>query len=160
MPKPRIYVETSVISYLTARPSNDIINLSRQRASQMLWQAQDRFELVISAVVLNECRMGNARAAALRLACAQPLPVLATTDEALQLAMTLLRKRALPKDALADATHIAIAAVFEVQAIASWNFRHIASAWARSRIESALRDLGYNSPIIATPEELIEHSAN
>jgi predicted nucleic acid-binding protein len=160
MPKPRIYVETSVISYLTARPSRDVVNIVRQAASQALWNAGgQRFELVISELVLAEAQQGDPQAAALRLAQAQTLPLLDMLPEAADIATQLTQGGALPPAAYTDGVHIALAVLHEVDAIASWNFRHIASAWARSRIEHALQSLGYASPIIATPEELMEDAS-
>lgn len=154
--KHRIYVETSVISYLTARPSRDLSLAARQQSALALWDAQSRYTLLISDLVLMEAQAGDAQAAAARLACLEGLAILPLDDDAKSLAAELLARRALPEKAYADALHIGIAASHGVEVIASWNFRHIASVWARSRIESALADLGFGACRIATPEELVE----
>jgi predicted nucleic acid-binding protein len=154
--KPRIYVETSVISYLTARPSRDLITAGRQQGSLELWRSQDRYELVISDLVLAEASAGDAQAASQRRAWLQNLHVLGIDDDAQALADALIARNALPAVAYPDALHIAIAASNAIEVIASWNFRHIASVWARSRIETALSELGYAHCRIATPDELIE----
>jgi predicted nucleic acid-binding protein len=153
--KTRIYVETSVVSYLTARPSRDPIKAARQLQAQALWNAQDRFKLVISPAVLDEASRGHPSQAALRNSTIQALTVLSLNDEASYLAELLLQRKALPTKALADAVHIAIATSHKIQIVASFNFRHLASVFARAKIETTLRQLGYEPPLIATPEGIL-----
>ena len=154
--KPRIYVETSVVSYLTARPSRDLTVASRQQSSLQLWDSQDRYELVISDLVLAEASSGDAVAAQTRRAWIDKFLVLPIDDDAQAVADALVAFAALPASAYADALHIGIAASHQIEVIASWNFRHIASVWARTRIETALVRLGYSNCRIATPDELTE----
>lgn len=154
--KPRIYVETSVISYLAARPSRDMSVAARQQSSLDLWDSQDKYELVISDLVLSEAAGGDSRAATARRAWLGELFVLSIEPTAQAIADALVAKSAMPAAAYADALHIGIAASHKIEVIASWNFRHIASVWARSRIEAALAELGYGACHIATPDELIE----
>ena len=153
--KPRIYVETSVISYLTARPSRDPVNAVRQLQAKALWNAQDRFSLVISPAVLDEAMQGHPGQAELRIQAIASLPVLSLTTEASYLAQLLLDRKALPSKALADAVHIAVATTHKIKVVASFNFRHLASVFARAKIEQTLRQLGYEAPHIATPEEIL-----
>ena len=152
----RIYLETSVISYLAARPSDNAVNASRQHFSYQLWQNRDRLGLVISEAVLAEAAVGDAQAADNRLVFCRALPRLDLPPGALHLAEQLVAKRALPAKAFTDAMHIAIAALHEVRLIASWNFRHIAGPLARRKIEQALAELDQFVPTIATPEEILE----
>ena len=154
--KPRVYVETSVISYLAARPSRDLNVAARQQSSMDLWDSQNRYELVVSDLVLSEASSGDVKAAAARRAWFTDLFVLPIHPDAQTIADALVAKGALPAAAYADALHIGIAASHQIEVIASWNFRHIASVWARTRIEAALTELGYGACHIATPDELIE----
>ena len=153
--KPRIYVETSVISYLTARPSRDLVKASRQLQAKALWGAQHRFSLMVSPAVIDEALRGSPAAAALRQQALVDLPVLALTQEASYLAQLLLDRKALPSKALADAVHIAIATTHKIKVVASFNFKHLAGVFARAKIENTLRQLGYEPPMIATPEEIL-----
>ena len=153
--KPRIYVETSVISYLTARPSRDLVKASRQLQAKALWNAQQRFSLLVSPAVIDEALRGSPAAAALRQQALVGLPVLALTQEASYLAQLLLDRKALPSKALADAVHIAIATTHKIKVVASFNFKHWAGVFARAKIENTLRQLGYEPPMIATPEEIL-----
>jgi predicted nucleic acid-binding protein len=83
------------------------------------------------------------------------LPVLKLESEASFLAQLLLQRKALPSKALADAVHIAIATTHKIRVVASFNFRHLAGVFARAKIELTLRQLGYEAPLIATPEEIL-----
>jgi predicted nucleic acid-binding protein len=154
--KPRIYIETSVISYLTARPSLDAINAARQYESLRLWSATARYELVASSLVVDECSAGDADAAQRRLVFCKSLPLLPIPDSAAQTAQTMVDDGAFPESAFADALHVAIAAHHQCAAIASWNYRHLANTWARQRVEQSLRKIGLAVPQISTPDALVE----
>ena len=154
--KPRIYVETSVISYLAARPSADAISATRQHFSFQLWQRRETMALLISEAVVTEAAMGDGVAAQTRLTYCDALSLVAMPDGVDAVVQHLLRSKALPAKAFTDAVHIAVAALHEIEFIASWNFRHIACALPRRNIEYALAALGVSVPTIATPEEILE----
>ncbi len=126
--KPRIYVETSVISYLAARPSADTISATRQHFSFQLWQRREALDLLISEAVVAEASAGDATAAQTRLTYCAALPVLELPPDIEVVVQHLLRAKAIPAKAYTDAVHIAIASLHEIEFIASWNFRHIAGA--------------------------------
>ena len=153
--KPRVYLETSIISYMVARPSRDPIQAARQLQAKAFWNAGNRFTLLVSPVVIDEASRGHAGQAVKRLALINTLQVLSVLPEAEYLAQLLIERKALPTQAVADAAHIAIATIHQVKAVASFNFRHIAGAFARRNIELTLRQLGYEPPVIATPEEIL-----
>lgn len=109
--KPLVYLESSVISYLCARPSRDVIVAGRQAASHEWWDNhRTRFRLCVSALVEHEVGRGDAIAAALRLARLVHIPRLVITDEALALAKALVAEGAVPIGSEEDALHIGIAA--------------------------------------------------
>ena len=154
--KPRIYVETSVISYLAARPSSDAINATRQHFSYQLWQKRRQLDLLVSDAVLTEVQIGDDDAVRNRLVYCNALALLDVHRDVEDMVMHLLRKKAVPAKAFTDAVHIAIATLHKVQFIASWNFRHIVGAVARRKIELALTEVTPFVPVIATPEEILE----
>lgn len=135
--KPRIYVETSVISYLAARPSADAISATRQHFSFQLWQRREALDLLISEAVLAEAAAGDATAAQTRLTYCAELPLLELPEDVEAVVQHLLRAKAIPTKAYTDAVHIAIASLHQIEFIASWNFRHIAGALPRRNIELA-----------------------
>lgn len=153
--KTSIYLESSVISYLAAKPSRDPVKAARQLQARALWNAKNNYDLVVSTAVIDEISQGNPAQAGLRRELIQPLRILSITSETDSLAVELLRRKALPAKAFADAVHMAIATTHRIGVMASFNFRHLASVFAKAKIEQTLRDLGYSPPLIATPEEIL-----
>ena len=153
----RIYVETSVVGYLTSRLSRDLIVAGHQQITQEWWASRrDRFELFISQTVIEEVAAGDSEAAQQRLAVIEGLPLLEITEEAIALAKDLIRIGPLPEKAEVDALHIAVAVTNRVNYLLTWNCKHLANAALRTRIEYVCRLRGYEPVIICTPEELLE----
>src|SRR5437867_699671 len=110
-PKPAVYVETTIISYLTAWPSRDVVRLAQQQQTKEWWDtSRNSFELVCSELVIQEASAGDASAAAPRINALQGLRLLAISAQAPSLAARLAREIRLPPRAFADALHVSIAA--------------------------------------------------
>jgi predicted nucleic acid-binding protein len=155
MDKAAIYIETSLVSYLVARPSRDIIVAAHQQLTSDWWDNHSHhYDLFISQVVLDEARAGEKQEAAKRLAAIQDLPLLEINEDVIQLAESLVESNAVPKKAAQDALHIAIACVNGMDYLLTWNCKHIANAKMRSKIDKVCREAGYVPTIICTPEEL------
>ena len=156
--KPRVYLETTVVSYLTARPARDVVIAGHQQSTRDWWEvASEKFELVISELVREEAGAGDPDAVRARLTLLASLALLDATEEAQELAERLVSASAVPEAATRDAAHIAIAAANGIEYLVTWNFRHIANAVTRPQIESVCRQAGFESPVICTPEELMEN---
>ncbi|MCI5131721.1 MAG: PIN domain-containing protein [Candidatus Electrothrix sp. EH2] len=153
--KRRVYIETSVISYLTARPSKTIIGAAHQQLTQTWWKQRDNYELVISQAVRQECAAGNAEAAQRRLVALKELDMLEVTEEMITLAEEMIARRLIPAKALEDALHIAVATLHHVDFLLTWNCRHIANPVIQEGIAEYLEQQGRFLPIICTPEELL-----
>lgn len=155
--KPKVYIETSVISYLTARPTNDLRAMANQTATLEWWDNhRAQYDLVISELVVAEASLGHPEAAERRLAAIAGLMELQATEETRTLGKQLVQLGALPEKAELDAYHVAFAAVNGISYLLTWNCAHIANAHARPKIEAACRALGYEPPVICTPDELTE----
>lgn len=155
--KRRVYIETSVVSYLASRPSRDLVVAGRQQLTHTWWEVRrPAFDLVISQVVLDEVRAGDPNAAQRRLAFMADLPLLDVTTATAELAATLIERVPLPTHAAADAAHMAVAAFHGVDFLMTWNVAHIANATLRRRVEDICREQGYGAPILCTPDELME----
>jgi len=152
----RVYLETTVISYLAARASRDVVIRAHQEVTRAWWLKRRKyFEVVVSDVVLEELGRGNKTAAASRLAYARNLSVVLSAEPAMVLARLLLKKRAVPAVAEVDALHIGVAVANGADYLLTWNCRHIANAEMRAKIGAVCRDAGYEPPVICTPEELM-----
>ena len=155
--KPRVYIEPTVISYLAARPSSNPVLAARQRASQQLWEDYaDRFEFVISDIVNNEVRLGDANAAQRRLEVISSLRVLEILPEVDVLGQKLLGTGAVPRNSEPDAQHIAIATVHGVEYLVSWNHKHIVNENKREHINQVCQAAGFQPTTLCTPIELME----
>jgi predicted nucleic acid-binding protein len=153
---PRLYLETSVVSYLTARPSTNIITAAHQLITARWWShRRAHFELLISELVLEEAARGDADAAAKRLEALEGIPLLGVTPAVSELAGSILRAHLLPAKAFPDALHIAIASVHAIEYLLTWNCSHIANAELLPRVTVLVEETGFNMPFVCTPEELL-----
>lgn len=152
-----IYIETSIISYLRARPSAQIVSAAKQIVTRRWWdEERHNYQLVISQYVLDEVSAGNPVLAAERLACLDDVPVLESPPEIATMADRLIASALLPAKARLDALHICTAAFHRLDYLLTWNCAHIANARTLPRIRDILNDLGYELPIVCTPEEMTD----
>ena len=150
-----VYLETTIPSYLTSRPSRDLVVAAHQQITHDWWtQARSRFDLYLSEGVLEEIRAGDPEVAARRIAVVQGLPVLALNDEVRQLARVYSTRLGLPPQAGADLVHIAFAVAYNLDYLVTWNCKYIANGQVIYRLIETNRELGKQTPLILTPEEL------
>ena len=150
-------METTVVSYLTARPSRDVVVAGHQQVTRDWWETRrSAFDVYVSQLVVREAREGDPEAAGRRLSVIDELALLDVTSEAEALAFALVEGGVIPSNAGADALHIAVAAVHGVEYLVTWNMAHIANAQLRPGIEEVCRRAGFEPPILCTPEELME----
>ena len=150
-----VYLETSIISYLVARPSRDLIVAAHQQITQEWWQFRDEYELIVSELVVAEASRGDTTASGQRLAILKEVKRLALSEQARTFARQLVSARLVPTNAAADALHIAAAATGGADFLLTWNCAHIANATTRPIIEGWFRARGIMPPVICTPEELL-----
>jgi hypothetical protein len=155
-PITKVYIETSVVSYLTARRSTDVIILGHQQITQEWWALRKKyFGLYISQLVRKEASAGDAQAAAKRLAILQDIALLQSNNKVIELAQQIVLQNVLPKKAADDAIHIALATIHQMDYLLTWNCKHIANAELQKAISKICHQRGYEKPILCTPEELM-----
>ena len=154
--KPRVYIETTVISYLAARQTRDLIVAARQEITWEWWQEnRSGFELYVSQHVLREAGAGDTDAARRRLEIVDGFPRLELKPEVLALAHRLVESGPIPANAAEDALHISLATVHGMDYLLTWNCRHIANATIRNSVTEIANNEGYQCPVICTPGELL-----
>jgi len=153
--KRKVCAETSVVSYLTARPSKTIIGPAHQQITLAWWETRNEYELLVSLAVLRECGAGDPDAAEKRMAVLADVPLLLITEQALHIAESLVGHGILPLKAAEDALHIAVATVSGMDYLLTWNCRHIANPEIQIRIAEQFEQIGLFLPFICTPEELL-----
>jgi hypothetical protein len=156
MANPKVYVETSVVSYLVALGSRDLVLAAHQEVTRSWWAARGTFDIYISQFVLDEASAGNPEAAGRRMHVLQEFPLLDVTDESVALAARLVTDGGLPIKARVDALHVAVSTVHGMDYLLSWNCTHIANATLRGKIELICRSAGFEPPVICTPLELVK----
>lgn len=151
-----VYIETTIISYLAAHPSRDLITAAHQQITHTWWQERrPEFSIFASQVVLDESAAGDPEMASKRMEILEGVSLLEVTPAVAELAAALITRLPLPPRAGADAAHIAVAAYHGMNYLLTWNCAHIANAVLRPRIEKICREQGYSAPVLCTPEELL-----
>ncbi len=156
MAKKRVYVESSVISYLTARPAKKPIPRLRQLVTVDWWECRHQWNLFVSTAVMREIRDGDPEAAIKRLEKAGELPVLPESDEATRLTNYLVATDAVPKKSFDDALHVAIATICGMDYLLTWNMRHMYNPDRIERLYKTIREMGYKPVVLTRPDEFLE----
>ena len=152
----RIYIESTIPSYVVARPARDLVQAARQQLTRDWWDLQrERHELFTSQIVLDEIAAGEREMAQRRLVLMAGLTVLDLTPAAETLAERVLHSGLLPASADGDAAHIALATVHKLDILLTCNCRHIANAAIVGRLRRLAKAHGHTLPEIYTPEELL-----
>lgn len=154
--KRKVYIETSIASYLTARSSANPLIYERQEMTRLWWlKARPHFDAFISELVIRECARGDKEAAAKRLQQLSEVPLVNLTDEVRDLARTLVERRIVPPKASEDALHVAVATHYGLDFLLTWNCRHIANGEVMRRLEEYCLENGLTLPILCTPQQLV-----
>ncbi len=155
--KPKVYIETTIPSYLAARPTRDLIVAAHQEITRQWWlERRDQFDVFISQFVINEAGGGDREAAKERLRLLDGIAVLEVSDKVTSLAELLIARSVVPPRAAADAAHIAVAAVHAMDFLMTWNCAHLANAMMAAQIAEVCSAAGCRCPVICTPEALLE----
>ncbi len=154
--KKSIYLETTIPSYLTSRPSRDLVRAARQQITREWWDTRrHEFELCVSQFVVDEAGDGDPDTARRRLELLQDVPLLEAVVPAFELAQALTRERALPEKAATDALHVAMATVHDVDVLLTWNCTHLANPELLGGVFRVIWSEGYRPPVICTPGEMM-----
>jgi len=157
MAKKRVYVESTIPSYLTANPPvNDIVKLAKQQLTKKWWKQRGRWDLFISPVVLEEISEGDSEAAEKRIEALRGLPVLEEHPAARALAEKLNAEAPIPEKARADAAHLAFAAFYKMDYLLTWNQTHLGNPVLAEKAYKIIREKGLSPAVILTPEVLME----
>ena len=153
----KIFVETTIPSYLVSRPARDLVQMARQQTTRDWWETcRGYHELFTSQIVLDETGAGDPESAQARLELLEPLPLLEISSPVLVFAQKIIKCGLLPVEADRDAAHIATATIHQMDALLSLNFRNLVNASIQARLRRLASSEGYELPAICTPEELMD----
>ncbi len=151
-----VYIETSILGYLTARSTRNLILAANIEVTREWWESRrSAFSLYISQVVLDEVAQGDSEIAAKRLESLNGLSLVELNQPVRSLAAQFLTRSNLPSKASDDAVHIAAATVHGLDYLLTWNCKHIANAQIQRKLAEISLDFGYQLPVICTPYELL-----
>ncbi len=153
--KQTIYIESSVVSYFTARPSKNVVMAGHQATTRDFWDRLPKYEIYISELVLLEVGRGDESAAAARLEAINGFRELEIDEACKALAKALVADRAVPEQYPEDALHIAVASVHSIDTIVTWNFKHMNNPATRSLVRKSVEAQGYCCPELCSPDELL-----
>jgi hypothetical protein len=151
-----VYIETSIVSHATARPSPDPATVVLQEQAKR-WMIEQRplYDVVTSQLVIDEAAMGDAGAAARRLQMLDGVPVLPANPDADTVADEIIGRSTMPASARIDALHVALATLAGVQYLLMQNCKQIANAHELPRLYRLLDELGLSGMLICTPIEFL-----
>ncbi len=153
----RVYIETTVVSYFTARPSRDVIIAARQETTRELWpKLVSEYDSYVSVLVREEAGKGDEVQASLRLQAVKSFPMLDSDEAVLMLASKIIEGHAIPREYPEDALHIAVAALNGMDVLVTWNFAHLNNPFTRLMVRQIVENAGYQCPEICSPDELLE----
>ncbi len=157
--KSRVYIETSVISYYTAKLSKDIRTLSRQETTIDWWEEEmSKFDCYLSLAVIEEISRGNQFEADKRLKASENIKILGESNEVMVIAEKYFTKLDIPEKSKYDSIHIAYASYYEIEYLLSWNMKHISNPRTQSALIDINLELNLKTPLLITPEGLMEIS--
>jgi hypothetical protein len=152
-----VYVETTIVSYFTARPSRDVVVAARQEATRELWpKLTSDYDSYVSVLVREEAGRGDKEQAALRLQVIEIFPLLDADEAARALASKIIEGHGIPEEYPEDALHIAVAAVNGIDVLVTWNFAHLNNPFTRMMVRQLVENAGYRCPELCSPDELLE----
>ena len=154
-----VYIETSILGFLTARSTTNLILAANTKVTQDWWNTRrDAFTIYASELVEDEAAKGDKEIANQRLDLLKSIMYLDITEEATELAREFLQRSNLPLKAANDSLHIALATVYGLDYLLTWNCKHMANAQIQKKLSQISLQLGYELPVICTPYELIEYN--
>jgi len=150
-----VYIETTIVSFLVARPSRDKILAAHQELTRRWWrEGRLRYKCVTSEEVLREASLGEAEMSRRRAETLAGMTVLLVDDPARGLARDLLAEKILPPAAASDAIHAAVASLNQVNILLTWNCRHLANPHLLGKLREFMAGHRLVLPEICTPIEL------
>jgi predicted nucleic acid-binding protein len=151
-----LYLETSVVSYYTARPGRTVVGRARQLHTRRFWSRLPEFQVFVSEAVVQEALLGDRSAAAARQRALEGIPLLGIPAAVESLAQDLMAELVIPRTALRDAVHLAVAIHHGIDYLVTWNCAHLANPRVMRRLIASRHGRRARVPVICTPEEFLE----
>ena len=153
--KEKVYLDTTIPSYIIATPSRDIILLTHQELTREWWEeSRENYDLYISDIVILEINGGNREYAQKRSDLLNGIKVLENNSEIEVLVNKYMNHFNFPEKLYRDMYHVAFTVYYKIDFLLTWNFAHLNNAHFKVQLHRFNRKNGYDSPEICNPEEL------
>lgn len=158
--KKSVYIESSIVSYYTSRlVTNNIIVRAHQEITKEWWPtAIKRYNVFISDIVIDEVGHGDTIIAKKRVEEIKNFAVLEKTEDVENLSQIYIEKLNIPPGSIRDADHLAVACLNNIDYLVTWNCTHLCNAEIIKKLMKINEELEVHTPIICTPESLMEVS--
>ncbi len=154
MKKPTVYLDTSIISAFWYEGA-DVAMLARRLHTREWWALERRnFEIWTSALTAAELQAGAFHRQPECQRMARRLRYLPSTSAAKELAKEILRLMIVPPKKEADAAHLAIAAIHEIDYLLTWNYAHMANPVVQERLDKLCESADLLAPLMVSPESI------
>jgi len=151
-----VYIETTIPSYLAAKPSSIASIAADQQATHHWWRNERvRFRLFTSVFTIDESSRGDASAAKRRLSFLSDIPDLDIPATLPALEADIIKLFRLPPKAFTDASHLGLAVLHRMDYLLTWNCTHLANAVLQKDLMEYCQYHGLHVPIVCTPDALI-----
>ncbi len=155
MHRQKIYLDTSVISYLQAEDTPE----KMQYTLDFWYELKDgKYKVVVSDLTLFEiskCREPKRSLMITHIGEVEFTEV-KETPESISLAEKYIYYGVLNQKSFDDCRHMAVATLEECDLIVSWNFKHFVNLKTLTRLQAVNKLLGYKEVAIYPPEMLLE----
>jgi predicted nucleic acid-binding protein len=154
-----IYVETSIPSFYFETRLTVPENQARRNWTRKWWEEALNIDtLVTSQAVIAELTDTPEPKRSDCLGLLRDIPLLELDNEIEALVRTYIENKVMPADVTGDALHLALATLHECDILVSWNCRHIANVNKFEHVRKINGRLGYETPQLITPLELIKEA--
>ncbi len=150
----KLYLDTSVPNFLFAEDAKD-----KQKITRVLFEhkMRNQYDFYVSAVVIREIERAPLPKRRELNAVLTGIPVLELTKESDLLAEAYVKAGALPQSSFEDAQHVAIAVINNLDAVVSWNFKHLVNLRRIKLVNLVNEEMGYKHIEIISPEEVVSY---
>ena len=154
MKRLKLYLETSVWNFYFAADAPEKKEVTRQFFEQV---QHGEYDIFISDIVFREIIKASEEKRQLLsdLIVTYHPKELEITDEVMRLADLYMQEGVLPQRTIDDARHVAIATIYEMDALISWNLKHLANLKRMERVNGVNLKEGYAKRLeLVTPMEV------
>lgn len=155
MKKPLVYVGSTIPSFYAEIRTEPAMIAKRDWTREWWDERRGEYEVVTSAAVREEISRGDYPTKEEVAGLIEQLPLLPIDEAVIEIVEVYIQRGVMPKDPRGDALHLAVATYHKCDFLLTWNINHLANANKFRHIQTVNTLLGYGTPTLVTPLELL-----